>query len=689
MAKSLNVLIGATLDSNVTKNLNAELKKLELNKVEIQLGFDKTSVDGIKDAIKQSLTSAFNGISFVENEAKDIGQAIGENIAKGLKGSKKTIKRHLDSVVKESEKAAEKVTKKLTHAYSVGEDGKVGKLIGRVIETDYADGTKSVYSEKEVKGNLVKKYTTVDNREKLAAREAAKAEEQARKEAEKAAQAEEKRQAEIKKSKKLYKELQTEFSKAQKQYFSAAETNPEMDLSKQEKALRSLGASVIRYKQMLGEAGRETEWFTDLQKKMSSKLKDAGKFSTGLDKDVEKYKKEVAKEYDAKQKEEQRLYKQKLKLNSQVDEHNRKNQEKLKKTYEDTFSSLTKVQKDASSYDSDVYGTKAQKQIESYRKKVFGLTAVINDEKSSIEEVARATERLAKLQKSIEGFGSHLATQQSNKTWYHTQLDEWNKQTDREVTRLKSQYGSAFNESAYRKTRDLETEALKIIKKQGYAKEEILAIQKKLNSNTKTFTTNLRASTKELKDIREKADLLDSSLGRFIQFYGFGQLFGAMKRAFSDIAVNIKEIDSSMVELKKVSEETEYVYDRFLDDAAEKAKALGTSLKDYIDSVTEFKRMGYDFQESQVIAETANIMQMVSESLTGEDSAQYLISIMAAFGIEAENSLDIVDKLNNVDRRSYIEIYRQTLSFYRKTSRNGRPIPRIRLFYVNIINILK
>ena len=682
MAKSLNVLIGATLDSNVTKNLNAELEKLNLNKVEIQLGFDKTSVDGIKEAIKQSLASAFNGISFVENEAKDIGKSIGENIAKGLQGSKKTIKRHLDSVVKESEKAAEKVTKKLTHAYSVSEDGKVGKLIGRVIETDYADGTKSVYSEKEVKGNLVKKYTTVDNREKVAAREAAKAEEQARKEAEKAAQAEEKRQAEINKSKKLYKELKAEFSKAQKQYFSVAEANPDMDLSKQEKALRSLGASVNRYKQMLGETGRETEWFTDLQKKMSVKLKDAGKFSTGLDKDVEKYKKEVAKEYEAKNKEELRLYHQKIKLNSQVDEHNRKNQEKLKKTYEDTFSSLTKVQKDASSYDSDVYGAKAQKQIESYRKKVLGLTAVINDEKSSIEEVARATERLAKLQKSIEGFGSHLATQQSNKTWYHTQLDEWNKQTDREVTRLKSQYGSAFNESAYRKIRDLETEALKIIKQQGYAKEEILAIQKKLNSNTKTFTTNLSASKKEIKEIEGQARVLNSSLGRFIQFYGFGQLFGAVKQAARSGFEQIKLVDSAMVELKKVSQETERVYDRFLTNSADKAKELGVTMSDYITSVTEFARMGHSFGDAQELAKTANVMQMVSESLTADQASEYLISTMQGFGIAANESMKIVDALNNVDRRSYIEIYGQTLSFYRKTSRDGRPIPRIRLFYV-------
>lgn len=730
MAKSLNVLIGATLDSNVTKNLNAELEKLNLNKVEIQLGFDKASVDGIKDAIKQSLTSAFNGISFVENEAKDIGQAIGENIAKGMQSSKKQITRHLNDVVKETDKAADKITTKLTHAYSVGNDGKK-RQVGAVVEFDYNNGFKEIYSEKEVKGNLVKKYTAVDDTEKIAAREEAKQIREAtkaRKEQEKAEAKyynirrkwrEEDRKAEEKATMSASKKALDDQRKQSQKYYIQSLKWAEAERKAEEKAFldelyrkkkesakqrQEEEKAIIReydakekeeqrlYQQQLklnsdiierqrkAREKEENDLLKSWEKEYEAEAKAKERARKEQEKADEQQLKIWQKEYDAKEKEEQRLYQQKLKLNSQVDEYNRNNQEKLKKTYKDTYSSLAKVQKEAGSYDSDVYGAKAQKQIESYRKKVLGLTAVINDEKSSIEEVARATERLAKLQKAIEGFGSRLANQQSNKTWYHTQLDEWNKQTDREVTRLKSQYGSAFNESEYRKARDLETEALKIIKKQGYAKEEILAIQKKLNSNTKTFTTNLRASSKELKDIREKADLLDSSLGRFIQFYGFGQLFGAMKRAFSDIAVNIKDIDSSMTELKKVSTETEYVYDRFLDGAAEKAKALGTSLKDYIDSVTEFKRMGYDFQESQVIAETANVMQMVSESLTGEDSAQYLISIMAAYGIEAKKSMDIVDKLNNVDRRSRLETSGQTLSFYRETSRNGRPIPRIRLF---------
>lgn len=664
MAKSLNVLIGATLDSNVTKNLNAELEKLNLNKVEIQLGFDKDSVDGIKTAIKQSLTSAFNGISFVENEAKDIGQAIGENIAKGMQASKKQITRHLNDVVKETDKAAEKVTKKLTRAFVIGDNNEKIKT-SESTEIDYGNGFREVSTtryrhKKDGSLDIKESFLEIDDKEKIAAREAEK---------------------QIREAIKARKEQE----KAEAKYYNIRRKWREEDRKAEEKATMSASKKALDdqrkqsqkyYIQSLkwAEAERKAEekaFFDELYRKKKESAKQR-----------QEEEKAIIREYDAKEKEEQRLYQQKLKLNSQVDEYNRNNQEKLKKTYKDTYSSLTKVQKEAGLYDSNVYGAKAQKQMESYRKKVLGLTAVINDEKSSIEEVARATERLAKLQKAIEGFGSRLANQQSNKTWYHTQLDEWNKQTDREVTRLKSQYGSAFNESEYRKARDLETEALKIIKKQGYAKEEILAIQKKLNSNTKTFTTNLRASSKELKDIREKADLLDSSLGRFIQFYGFGQLFGAMKRAFSDIATNIKDIDDSMLELKKVGEETEYVYDRFLENAADKAKALGTTLKDYIDSVTEFARMGYDFKESQTIAETANIMQMVSEGLTGEESAQYLISIMAAYGIEAENTMKIIDQLNNVDRRSRLETSGQTLSFYRETSRNGRPIPRIRLFYV-------
>lgn len=85
-----------------------------------------------------------------------------------------------------------------------------------------------------------------------------------------------------------------------------------------------------------------------------------------------------------------------------------------------------------------------------------------------------------------------------------------------------------------------------------------------------------------------------------------------------------------------------------MDDAADKAKKLGITISDYIDSTTNFARSGYDFVDAQTVAETANIMQMVSENMTADEASEYLISTMAGFQIEAENTLDIVDALNNV-----------------------------------------
>ena len=675
MANKLNVLVGAILDSNVAKDLNKELDKLQLDKIEVGLTFNEETVGQLKSTIKSALKTLFNSVSFADNEAAEIGRDIGNGIATGLQQSKKQIKRHLNDVVKDSEKAANKITQKFSKAYFIDDVGNQ-KTSSKTVETDYGDGTKRLETtrwkyRKNGSIDVKQSFLEVDNSQKLAAKEAEKAAREAEKAAKKAEEAEQKRQNEIVKSKKIYKELQKAFKVAQQKYADARMMNPEMDLSKEEKELMSLGGALNRYKQMLKEVGKETQWFTDLQKKMSMKLKSASALGTGIDKETEKYQKEVQKQRDIDEAE----Y---IKAEKAKESYLAASQAKIRSEYvktEKVVSSLSNVNAENLSSEETAKLINKTKQ---YRKELDEIVVVMNKENAEADELIVATTRLVELQRKANLTANEFVSAGN----IHAKLNAFNEQTEREITTLKSQYGSSFDETKYRKIRDLQGEINKIIKEQGYNEEAVNNAIRRLISNSKTFTTNLRASSKELKEIRDKADLLDSSLGRFIQFYGFGELFRGLKTAFRDIVTNIKEIDSSMLELKKVGEETDYVYDRFLDNAADKAKELGTSLKDYIDSVTEFARMGYDFEESQVVAETANIMQMVSEGLTGEQSAQYLISIMAAYGIEAERTMDIIDQLNNVDRRSQSEMSGQTLSFYRRTSRDGRPIPRIRLFYV-------
>ena len=54
----------------------------------------------------------------------------------------------------------------------------------------------------------------------------------------------------------------------------------------------------------------------------------------------------------------------------------------------------------------------------------------------------------------------------------------------------------------------------------------------------------------------------------------------------------IKEIDSALTELKKVTDETEETYDRFLNTAAKTADKVGSTIKDVVSSTADFARLG-------------------------------------------------------------------------------------------------
>lgn len=289
-------------------------------------------------------------------------------------------------------------------------------------------------------------------------------------------------------------------------------------------------------------------------------------------------------------------------------------------------------------------------QFDAFEKELEEIISDMARYSNSAEVMIKLQERLNRVLNSADASNSFNSSIQS-------MIASFNAETEREVTRLRSQYGAAFNEAEYRKHRNLEKEIADIIKTQGYNLNACRQAKSKLISQSKDFTTNLKASAKEIKEIEEKAELLNTSLGRFIQFYGFGELFRAAKTAFTDMFEQIKLVDSSMVELKKVTSETEAVYDKFLDNSAEKAKALGVTMTDYIDSVTNFARMDVGgFYAAQEVAEVANIFQQVSENLTADQASEYLISNMKAWGYEASNAIEIVDVLNNLSNKYAITI---------------------------------
>lgn len=123
------------------------------------------------------------------------------------------------------------------------------------------------------------------------------------------------------------------------------------------------------------------------------------------------------------------------------------------------------------------------------------------------------------------------------------------------------------------------------------------------------------------------------------------QSINALRQMFRSVV----DIDTAMTELKKVTDETAESYNKFLSGAGTTAKEIGSTITAIVNSTADFSRLGYNFQDAQELAKVANIYSVVGDEVDNIDTASSsVISTMAAFKVEAEDAISIVDKFNEV-----------------------------------------
>lgn len=150
-------------------------------------------------------------------------------------------------------------------------------------------------------------------------------------------------------------------------------------------------------------------------------------------------------------------------------------------------------------------------------------------------------------------------------------------------------------------------------------------------------------------------DRIKSQFQRYSSYLSVASVIMYAGQAMRDMFEQVKLIDSAMTELKKVTNETDESYNRFLSHAASRSKELGTTIDGFISSTADFARLGYGFKDAQGLAEAANIYAVVGDEIEGvEGATQSLVSTMAAFRGEMDGisnsdfAMSIVDKMNEV-----------------------------------------
>ena len=126
-------------------------------------------------------------------------------------------------------------------------------------------------------------------------------------------------------------------------------------------------------------------------------------------------------------------------------------------------------------------------------------------------------------------------------------------------------------------------------------------------------------------------------------------------RIGKDMIQDVRELDDSLLELTKVSDLSAEGLENVTNQAYKLGERVARTGKEVIDATTEFKRAGFDMQQSMDMAESAMVMTNVAENITDTaDAAGTLISVLKGFNMDASETMTIVDKINQVSNTSPI-----------------------------------
>ena len=155
---------------------------------------------------------------------------------------------------------------------------------------------------------------------------------------------------------------------------------------------------------------------------------------------------------------------------------------------------------------------------------------------------------------------------------------------------------------------------------------------KSAGENTKTF-----------------GDRIKGLAAKFGTWFSITRVIMMAVRAVKQMVQAVRDVDKAMTELKKVTDETEAAYSKFLKNAGYRAKRVGASISDTLNASADFARLGYGLEDAAALADAALIYKNIGDGIEDiTEASESVISTMQAFGIEASNAMSIVDKFNNV-----------------------------------------
>lgn len=166
------------------------------------------------------------------------------------------------------------------------------------------------------------------------------------------------------------------------------------------------------------------------------------------------------------------------------------------------------------------------------------------------------------------------------------------------------------------------------------------------SADVKKFSADIELFGENTKSVKTRLSELFSMFG--ISF-SIADVFRKAVEIGKEMVDVVTEIDTAMTELRKVTDETEATYDRFLENAEPRARSLGASVADVVNASADFARLGHNIDAASGLADAAIVYKNVADGIDDiSEASESLVSTMQAFKVDAKDAMSLVDKFNEV-----------------------------------------
>lgn len=146
---------------------------------------------------------------------------------------------------------------------------------------------------------------------------------------------------------------------------------------------------------------------------------------------------------------------------------------------------------------------------------------------------------------------------------------------------------------------------------------------------------------------------MSDALGNMVKYQLAYKIINTTINSIKSMVHEVTELDTSLTEFNKVAGLSVNELSTFTEKAYTASEKIGRTGRDMIDAATEFKRAGYDLDQSLELGNAALVMTNVADGIDKtEESASTLISVLKGFNIDESKVMSVVDRMNSVSNQS-------------------------------------